>query len=71
MYETSTELLESFPHYSRLADRVGVCRSQINSWRDRNSIPSSRWLRLIAAAKAEKVKGVNLGLLAKLAEERG
>lgn len=54
----------------RFADEIGVEESHARTMKARDSIPSSRWVATVDAARRLGVPGVTLDLLARLDAEK-
>jgi cellulase/cellobiase CelA1 len=54
----------------QFADAIGVEESHARTMKARDSIPSTRWIATVSAAKRLGVKGVTLDLLARLDAEK-
>jgi hypothetical protein len=54
----------------QFASAIGVEESHARTMRARNSIPSTRWMATVKAARDLGIKGVTLDLLARLDAEK-
>ncbi|GEC56806.1 hypothetical protein [Bradyrhizobium phage ppBeUSDA76-2] len=54
----------------RFAEAIGVEESHARTMKARDSIPSTRWMATVNAARDLGVSGVTLDLLARLEEEK-
>ena len=64
---TFKSLIGQFEDREALAAALGVRRSHIAAFKNRDSIPAAYWLRLIAHAEVVGVEGVTAESLARLA----
>lgn len=71
MYTSFTELLNQWPSPTKLAEDIGAWENNIGGYKKRNSLPSRYFVKLVASARKNRIKGVTFKLLAELAEERG
>lgn len=55
----------------QFAEAIGVEESHARAMKARKSIPSTRWIATVNAAKRLGIKGVTLDLLARLDAEKG
>lgn len=53
------------------AEDIGEEPGTTRQWRNRNRLPSSRWLRTVDAARKRRINGVTLEALARIAEAQG
>ena len=61
---TSAEQLQSkWPTFAAFARAVGVEWGTAQQWRLRGSIPPKYWAAIVAAAEADKIKGVTINAL--------
>jgi hypothetical protein len=61
-------VIEAFD--GQFAEAIGVEESHARTMKARNSIPSTRWVATVDAARRLGVKGVTLDLLARLDAEK-
>jgi hypothetical protein len=54
----------------RFAQAIGIDESHARTMKARDSIPSTRWMATVSAARQLGVKGVTLDLLARLDAEK-
>lgn len=66
MFDSFHDLIERWPTTADLAEDLGEKPWTVQKWKQRNSIPSDRWLDLLVCAKRRKIKlkEVDLVLLA-------
>ncbi len=73
-YRSFRQLIEAWPP-GQLAADLGVDTQTVINWKGgknrKQSIPSSWWNSVVAAAAARRIEGVTLELLADLAEGNG
>ncbi|WP_172822725.1 carph-isopro domain-containing protein [Paramagnetospirillum marisnigri] len=65
--KTFADIIALWGTATALAADIGETGLNVRAWRNRNSIPASRWLDVIAAAKRRGIEGVTLDVLARLA----
>ena len=66
---THTEIIDAWPStrkdlYGIFAADLGIDRGQARGFRHRNKIPPAYWTRVVAKAKARKIRGVTWEVLA-------
>jgi hypothetical protein len=66
---THAEIIDAWPSdrkdaYGKFAGDMGITRTKATAWRHRGSIPQPYWLKVVAKAKARRIKGVTLEALA-------
>lgn len=61
-------VIEAFD--GRFAEAIGVEESHARTMKARDSIPSSRWMATVNAARELRIKGITLDLLARLDAEK-
>ena len=61
-----SEVIAAFGKHSTFAEAIGVEESHARAMKSRDSIPSTRWIATVNAAKKLGVKGVTLDLLARI-----
>ena len=61
-------VIEAFD--GQFAEAIGVEESHARTMKARDSIPSTRWMATVDAAKRLKVPGVTLALLARIDAEK-
>lgn len=54
----------------RFAEAIGIPKNHVRTMKARDSIPSSRWLDTVVAAREFGIEGVTLDLLARLDAEK-
>lgn len=64
-------IIDYWATYGDLADILGVGPAAVKQMRRRDRIPAHYWLKIIKAAKKQKLPKISLHRLAELAEERG
>lgn len=64
---TFADVIALWDTATSLASDIGENPVTVRAWRNRNSIPSGKWLRIIAAAKSRGY-ALTLDMLAKIAE---
>lgn len=67
MISTYADIIGLWPSAEALADDIGESGVTVRAWRNRGSIPSSRWLDIVAAAERRGLRGVSLEVLASVA----
>lgn len=65
--DTFADVIALWGKATALASDIGENPVTVRAWRNRNSIPSEKWLRIIAAAKSRGY-ALTLDMLAKIAE---
>jgi len=65
-----THVIDLWPTMPEMADDIGETKVNVFKWRQRNSIPPHRWLRIVYAAQRRKYPAVTLIALAEMAERR-
>lgn len=69
--QTFASIIDAFGGYAKFARAIGVDKlGTVSAWKTRDSIPSSYWRRVVAAAEKEGVAGVSLEALSAIAESR-
>ena len=68
--ETVPEIIDKWPSVAELADDLGEKPNTVSKWRQRQRIPSDRWLPLVACARKRRIP-LDLTTLAKLAQHQG
>lgn len=63
-----TAVIDAFG--GRFAEAIGVGKNHVRTMKARDSIPSTRWIDTVDAAKRMGVDGVTLDLLARLDAEK-
>lgn len=66
--ESFSAVIEAFG--GRFAEAVGIEDSHARTMKARDSIPSSRWMATVEAARRLGVNGITLDLLARLDAEK-
>jgi hypothetical protein len=61
-------IIEAFE--GRFAEAIGVEESHARTMKARDSIPSTRWMATVNAARQLGITGVTLDLLARIEEEK-
>lgn len=59
------DIIDRWPSVKALADDLGIPYVNVNMMRQRNSISVRHWERVVEAAKARGIRGVNMVLLAR------
>ncbi|WP_161624998.1 carph-isopro domain-containing protein [Paramagnetospirillum caucaseum] len=65
--KTFADIIALWGTATALAADIGETGLNVRAWRNRNSIPASRWLDVVAAAERRGFEGVTLSLFAHLA----
>ena len=64
--QTASEIIDAVGGTAVVARAFNIQMSAVSNWRSEESIPSRRWPKIVAMAKAKRVKGVTLTELARL-----
>lgn len=67
---TFSDVIDAFGGGPKFAQAIGLPASHGRTMKSRDSIPSSRWLRVVAAAQENGIPGVSLELLARIEAAR-
>lgn len=70
MVDSFRGIIDMWPTRNALADEVMVKAVSVRAWHMHDSIPGRYWLRIVRAARARGIEGIDCGLLARLADER-
>lgn len=68
--DTFSSIIDLWPSAAALASDLDEKDVTVRKWRNRNSIPGEKWLRLVRAAERRGFCGVTLGRLAQIADAR-
>jgi hypothetical protein len=65
-----TDIINAWPHPSKLAEDIGVTPALVAVWKHRDSIPSGYWLPVETAAMRRGIDGVTAHLMWGLARAK-
>lgn len=68
--ETVADVICAWETIEEFAADAGVKPNLAAVWKHRDSIPSSYWTRIVAAATRRQIQGISLEMLARIAAKR-
>lgn len=69
--KTFRSVIDLWPTYAALAEKLEVSPAAVKQMRRRSSIPAAYWNKLVRGAHEEGISGLSTDVLANLAERRG
>ncbi len=64
--QSFTEIINAWPHPSKLAEDVGVTPALVAVWKSRDTIPAAYWNWVVDAAEKRGIQGVSFDVLGRL-----
>ncbi len=64
--QSFTEIINAWPHPSKLAEDVGVSPALVAVWKSRDTIPAAYWNWVVDAAQKRGIEGISFDVLGHL-----
>jgi hypothetical protein len=68
--ETFADVISRWETAEELGSDLGEVGVTVRAWRNRNSIPASKWAAVVAAAEKRQFADITLELLARIAAKK-